>query len=83
MQTGAAWLARQTGDKQAAESYVAGVFAGFLRQMQETGADFETLLQGLATEGGLNASLKAHMAQAGAHDALTDGLDALKLRLGL
>ena len=83
MQTGSAWLAEQTGDKQAAETYVAGVFAGFLRQMAASGADFETLLQGLATEGGLNASLKQHVSDAGCHEALTAGLDALKPRLGL
>lgn len=83
MQTGSAWLAEQTGDVQAAEAYVAGVFAGFLRQMEVQGADFETLLQGLATEGGLNASLKTHLQEAGAHDALRNGLNALKPRLGL
>jgi len=83
MQTGARWLAQQTGDAQAAEAYVAGVFAGFLRQMSEQGADFETLLGTLATEGGLNASLKTHMEEAGTHDALSAGLDALKPRLGL
>jgi len=83
MQTGSQWLGQQTGDAKAAETYVAGVFAGFLRQMQDSGADFETLLQGLATEGGLNATLKQHVADAGAHDALIDGLDGLKPRLGL
>ena len=83
MQTGAGWLAEQTGDPKAAEAYVAGVFAGFLRQMQETGADFDTLLQGLATEGGLNATLKQHMQDHGNHEALTEGLNALKPRLGL
>lgn len=83
MQTGSKWLAEQTGDPKGAETYVAGVFAAFLREMIETGADFDTLLKGLATEGGLNASLKSHMAHAGAHEALTEGLDALKPRLGL
>ncbi len=83
MQTGSAWLSQQTGDRRAAEKYVAGVFAGFLRQMSQQDVDFETLLTGLATEGGLNASLKSHMAQAGAHDALVEGLEALKPRLGL
>jgi pyrroline-5-carboxylate reductase len=83
MQTGSQWLGQQTGDAQAAEAYVAGVFAGFLRQMQSSGADFGTLLQGLATEGGLNASLKQHMHDTGAPAALVEGLDALKPRLGL
>lgn len=83
MQSGAVWLGQQTGDAKAAEAYVAGVFAGFLRQMQATGADFDTLLQGLATEGGLNAALKQHMQDAGTHEAMAAGLDALKPRLGL
>ncbi len=83
MQTGAQWLGNQTGDQKAAEDYVAGVFAGFLRQMATSGADFDVLLKGLATEGGLNASLKAHVQNAGAHDALLSGLEALKPRLGL
>lgn len=83
MQTGADWLADQTGDSKSAEAYVTGVFAGFLRQMQQGGSDFDALLKGLATEGGLNASLKQHMEDNGAHDALVQGLDALKPRLGL
>jgi pyrroline-5-carboxylate reductase len=83
MQTGAAWLGTQTGDPKAAEAYVAGIFAGFLRQMSAGGADFETLLKGLATEGGLNAHLKAHIAAAGTHETLVEGLEALKPRLGL
>ena len=83
MKTGSHWLAEQTGDPKAAEAYVAGVFAGFLRQMIENGDDFDTLLQSLATEGGLNASVKAHMEGAGAHDDLIAALDALKPRLGL
>lgn len=83
MQTGAAWLAEETGDAQAAEQYVAGVFAGFLSQMAIQKVGFDTLLEGLATEGGLNASLKKHLEKSLTHNALRDGLDALKPRLGL
>lgn len=83
MRSGAQWLGDQTGDAQAAEVYVAGVFEGFLRQMRTEGLGFEALLQGLATEGGLNAHLKAHMLKAGAHEALAEGLEQLKPRLGL
>ena len=83
MQTGAQWLAAQTCDARGAETYVAGVFAGFLRQMSAHGADFDQLLEGLATEGGLNATMKQHMADAGAPDALIAGLDGLKSRLKL
>ena len=83
MQTGAAWLGNQTGDPKGAEAYVAGVFAGFFNQMAQQGADFEQLLHSLATEGGLNATLKGKMAEAGAPDVLRAGLDGLKPRLGL
>lgn len=83
MQTGAQWLGEQTGDPKRAEIYVAGVFAGFLRQMSLQGADFEQLLNGLATEGGLNATLKQQMADAAAPDALREGLEGLKGRLKL
>ena len=83
MQTGAEWLGAETGDPAAAEAYVAGVFAGFLQQMTAGGVDFDTLQKALATEGGLNASVKTHMRDAGAHEALQQGLDALKPRLGL
>lgn len=83
MQTGSQWLADQTGDPQGAEAYVAGVFAGFLRQMAQQGADFDQLLQSLATEGGLNATLKEDMARLGAPDALHAGLNNLKPRLGI
>ncbi|WP_289069488.1 NAD(P)-binding domain-containing protein [uncultured Aliiroseovarius sp.] len=84
MRTGAAWLAGQTGDGVAAEQYVATVFAGFLRSLAENPeTSFDDLLDSLATEGGLNATLRAHMRDAGAPKALVDGLDALKPRLGL
>lgn len=83
MKTGADWLAAETGDKAAAEAYVAGVFAGFMRQMHLQGVGFDKLLQALATEGGLNASLKSHIEKHNTHNALRDGLDALKPRLGL
>ncbi len=83
MQTAAVWLADQTGDAEAAQTYITGLIAGFLRQMTEGGADFDSLLRTLATEGGLNDSLKKHMQDAGAPAALIEGLDALKPRLGL
>lgn len=83
MQTGAHWLGEQTGDMRGAETYVGGVFAGFLRQMSTQGADFDQLLKGLATEGGLNAALKQGMADAGAPEALRGGLEGLKVRLKL
>jgi len=41
------------------------------------------MLEELSTEGGLNATLKAHMRGQGANTALTEGLDAFQERLGL
>lgn len=83
MRSGSRWLAQQTGDEGAAEAYVAGVFEAFLRQMRSGEADFDTLLQGLATAGGLNAHMKAKMQEAAAHEALIEGLESLKPRLGI
>ncbi|MCK8465139.1 NAD(P)-binding domain-containing protein [Aliiroseovarius sp. S1339] len=84
MRAGAGWLAALTGDPKAAEQYVATVFAGFLRSMAENPeTSFSDLLDSLATEGGLNATLRAHMRDAGTIQDLTTGLDALKPRLGL
>ncbi|WP_298571535.1 NAD(P)-binding domain-containing protein [uncultured Aliiroseovarius sp.] len=84
MREGAAWLTDLTGDATAAERYVATVFAGFLRQMTtDPDARFEGLLDSLSTEGGLNATLRAHMRDAGTLAELAEGLDTLKPRLGL
>ncbi|MGJ8618138.1 MAG: NAD(P)-binding domain-containing protein [Sulfitobacter sp.] len=83
MRTGAHWLGRETGDAAAAEAYVRGIFAGFMNQMAQDSVGFDPLLKSLATEGGLNDSLKSHMRKAGTHEVLETGLDALKLRLGL
>ncbi|SEW37633.1 pyrroline-5-carboxylate reductase [Aliiroseovarius sediminilitoris] len=84
MREGARWLAALTGDQTASEQYLATVFAGFLRSMTENPeTSFTDLLDSLATEGGLNAAMRAHMREAGVVDALADGLDALKPRLGL
>jgi len=83
MRTGAQWLGRETKDTAAAEAYVRGIFAGFMNQMAQDDVGFDPLLKALATEGGLNDSLKSHIRNAGTHQALEAGLDALKPRLGL
>lgn len=84
MRAGAQWLAALTGDETASEQYIATVFTGFLRSMTENPeTTFTDLLDSLATEGGLNATLRTHMRKAGAVDALIVGLDGLKPRLGL
>jgi pyrroline-5-carboxylate reductase len=84
MRVGAGWLAEQTGDRRAAEAYVAGLFAGFMRDVAEDQTQsFQDALHSLSTEGGLNASLRDHMRAAKADEALRTGLDQLKPRLGL
>lgn len=84
MGQGAGWLAEQTGDRAAAETYVATVFAGFLRAMAaDPEVSFQSLLDSLSTEGGLNATLRDHMRSKGAPEELRAGLEALKPRLGL
>lgn len=83
LQAGADWLAAQTGDKKGAEAYIAGMFFGFLRQISQSDASFDDLLQGLATEGGLNATLRARMEEAGTLETLNEGFEALKPRFGL
>lgn len=84
IRVGAAWLAEFTGDSEVAESYVATIFAGFMRDVLDNETiGFSDLLDSLATEGGLNASLRAHMANLDTIKSLISGLDALRPRLGL
>ena len=84
MQAGSEWLGEITGDRAAAEAYVVALFGGFLDGMPVDGQGrFAEALESLSTEGGLNATLRAHMADAAVPDTLRQGLDALKPRLGL
>ncbi|MEV8466834.1 NAD(P)-binding domain-containing protein [Fluviibacterium sp. DFM31] len=79
---GAAWLAEETGDPAGSEAYVAALFKGYMSP-DGSGEHFLGLLESLSTEGGLNASLRARMAQAGAPETLIDAMDGLRPRLGL
>jgi pyrroline-5-carboxylate reductase len=81
-QEGAAWLSRRTGDPAQAETYVATLLAGAFRDIG-SGEGFARALDALATEGGLNATLRAAMEEAGAPDTLRRGMAALAPRLGL
>jgi pyrroline-5-carboxylate reductase len=84
MREGAVWLGEQTGDANGAEAYVAAMFAGTLAELPKDGRGrFDNALDALNTEGGLNATLRAHMAKAGMLAQLRSGLDGLKARLGL
>lgn len=79
---GSAWLAEETGDPAGAEAYVAALFKGYMSP-DGSGHHFLGLLESLATEGGLNATLRARMAQAGVPETLIDAMDGLRPRLGL
>ena len=84
LQSGAGWLAAITGDADAAEAYVGALFNGYFRLLeQDKTLRFKDVLAGLSTEGGLNATLRAHCADKGVLTALNDGLDNFRRRLGL
>lgn len=84
VETGAKWLGSATGDVQAAEAYVIAMLAGFLGSLPTDGRGRAAeALASLATEGGLNATLRAHMREGGAEDLLVQGLDSFRGRLGL
>lgn len=78
------WLGEHTGSCQTAEAYLLSLMAGTFSSLPKDGADrIGEALGSLATEGGLNAQLRAHMQEAGAERALGEGLGALERRLGL
>ena len=77
------WLGVRTGDRRAAEIYVATLLAGALRDLPKDGANrFAEAVHGLATEGGLSAQIIDHMRDAGVIASLGEGLDGLGHRLG-
>lgn len=79
---GVDWLTARTGDAAGAERFLRLLVGGGLMAapLEKPGALAE-MLEALNTEGGLNASLREHMGQAGSYDALRTGLDALEARL--
>ncbi|MCP5085424.1 MAG: NAD(P)-binding domain-containing protein [Rhodobacteraceae bacterium] len=84
MRAGAEWLGGVTGDAEAAETYVAALLSGYLNELPKDGKGrFSEALQALSTEGGLNATLRAHLEDAGMLDVLVEGLDSFRGRLGL
>lgn len=84
MREGADWLAGFTGDKRAAQVYIAALFSGFMQDvLDDPQNSFDCFLTALSTEGGLNASLLQAIQSAGLPETLIKGLDALKPRLGL
>lgn len=79
---GGAWLAQFTGDEGTAKSYIAHMLASALATLDGE-ITVDDLLAEVSTQGGLNATLKAHMRAAGARDHLIQGLEGLRGRLGL
>lgn len=71
LETGADWLAAQTGDPRQAEIYVANLLTGFLRDMPkaDTG-DMAAAKWALATPGTLNLQMVEGLAEAQSFDAL-------------
>jgi len=74
------WLARHTGSREAAERYMLLLESGYLHALAEAGGGLDDAVGHLATAGGLNAQLLAHMEAAGTMEALEQGLDALLKR---
>ena len=84
MNSGSEWLGSVTGDKAAAEAYVVAMLGGFIGVLPTDGnGRLEEALEALSTEGGLNATLRAHITDAGVLETLHQGLDGFKPRLGL
>jgi len=74
------WLSGHTGDPAQAEAYIAAMIRAYLPARAQ-GGELATALEGLSTEGGLNATLRAGMAPA--KESLRQGLDGFHARLGL
>lgn len=75
------WLGRHADGPSAAEKYITALVGGYLASMPKDGADrLGEAINNLATEGGLNAQLLAHMEDAGTMKTLERGLDDLLKR---
>jgi len=75
------WLGRHGQTPVAAERYLTLLVSGYMNGLEKDGnGRLEEALSHLATEGGLNAQLLAHMLESGAIDALETGLEGLGKR---
>lgn len=78
METGAGWLAAQTGDAKQAEIYVSNLVAGFLRDVPKTKAgDMAAAKWALASPGTLNLQMVEGLQNAQSHAALPDILSKI------
>lgn len=82
MATGADWLGKATGDRDAAEFYTTRLLGGFLAAM-ETGSAGRLAEErdALATEGTLSLQMTRALRDGGAHDALAEALSDIGKRL--
>ncbi|MDK3018328.1 NAD(P)-binding domain-containing protein [Pseudodonghicola flavimaris] len=81
MQTGAAWLAEQTGNPKQAEFYTTQLFSGFLAAMERAPGALSQKRDGLATEGTISLQMTDALEAGGVHRVLTDALSAIGARL--
>ena len=82
MQTGADWLAGQTGDADAAAFYSTQLVAGFLAAMEKDRAGrLAAERDALATAGTLSLQMTTALREGGAHDSLNAALAAIGQRL--
>ena len=82
MATGAGWLARETGDADAAEFYTTQLVSGFLSTMDKGKAGrLAEERDALATDGTLSLQMTDTLTSGGAHEALRSALTAIGKRL--
>lgn len=81
MNTGAAWLGRQTGDPARAEFYTTGLVSGFLAAMETGPGGLARARDALDTNGTLSLQMTEGLHDGGAHDALRATLEAIGARL--
>lgn len=75
------WLGRHAQGPEAAERYMALLVSGYLNGLPKDGKGrLDEAVEHLATAGGLNAQLLAHMIEAGTMDSLEAGLEGLVRR---
>lgn len=78
------WLARESGDADMAETYMASLFASYFNDMLASGTGrLHATTQALSTPGGFNATLRDAMRDHGTPAQLSAALDDLKPRLGI
>lgn len=81
MDTGAHWLAGQTGDADAAAFYTQQLVAGFLAHMDKGAGHLAAERDALATDGTLSLQMTEGLRAGGTHQTLSATLEAIAQRL--